>query len=116
MLFIAQAFDFAINLLRRGHAAAGRIHFQDDGFDGIVVPELLKLRHDDTGIQDHAFHVHNSNLVAKGVERGLFSACMHGEIHQREYRQHEEKKYPSANHNPKHSAGTTILSHTVKLV
>ena len=67
MLFVAQAFHFPINLLRGGHAAAGRIHLQDNGFDRIVVSELLKLRHDNARIQDHAFQFDDSNLVAKAV-------------------------------------------------
>ena len=68
------------------------------------------------GIENDAFQFHHANLVAEAGERRLLSAGVQSQIHQRKHRQHEEEENSSADHDPQQRAGTTILSHTVRVV
>ena len=65
LLLVADAFDLAVNFFRRSHSAAGRIHVDDDGFDGIVIAKFLDLLHHRAGIENDAFQFDHANLVPK---------------------------------------------------
>ena len=66
-LHVADALDFAINFFRRSHATARRIYMNDDGFDGIVIAELLELSDDSFGIQDDAFQTRPRRSCLRSV-------------------------------------------------
>ena len=101
LLLVADALDLAVNLFRRSHAAARRVHVDDDGLDGVIVGEFLQLLHDDLGRKNHALEIHYSDLVAKAGERGLaVIPVVHGDVDQREDGENEEKKRSATNKNP----------------
>src|SRR5207245_11450126 len=73
-LLVADAPHFAVNLLRGGRAAAGRVDVQDDGADGIVSAEFAQLLDHGAGIEDEAFNVNHADLVAEARELAAVAA------------------------------------------
>jgi len=70
------ALDLAINLLRRSHASAGRIHMQNDGLDRRVVAELLQFAHDRLRRRMTPSKIDHADAVAKSGDAGISSPAV----------------------------------------
>lgn len=85
---------------------------QHDGFDGIVVGELLELRDDDLRAEDDPFQVHHADLVPEPAERrSRILPGMQRNVDQRKDREHEEEEPSSSDHDPKPNARTLLVRH-----
>ena len=107
-LLLANALHFAINLFRRRHASARRIHVQNDGLDRRIVAKLLQLPDDWLWRQNHAIEIDHADAVAKAAEPGFAAARVQRQIDQGKHGQHEEEKCSSANQNPEQCARTSF--------
>src|SRR5664279_1205945 len=87
----------------------------NDGLDGTVVAELAELFDDLLGRCDHAFEVNHGDLVAESAE-GIFLLGAHGEIHQRENCEKEQKERTTAKQYPEKYAGPWRFRHKRGLV
>src|SRR5581483_9829986 len=112
MLFVANAFHFAINFFRGSHPAPRRVYVDNNRLDGIVIPKFFKFFNNCLRIEDHAFQINHADLVPKTVQPGTFIVTsMHGQINQGEYRQYKKKESSSPNQDPEPCAGTSIFRH-----
>src|SRR5438876_11203885 len=87
------------------------MYVQNDRFDGIVIAAFLELLDDRAGIDNDAFELDHTDLVAKAAQRASLAASVQREIHQREHCQHDEEKRSSSNDDPKPGARTTVIRH-----
>src|SRR5450432_1564830 len=111
LLLVADALDFAIDFFRRSHAAARRIHVNNDRLDGIVVGKTLQLADDFVGIKNHAVEINDADLVSEGVEPGLLLVRVHCNINQSKDGQHKEEESASSNDDPKPDARAVVFRH-----
>src|SRR5579864_380320 len=111
LLFVTDALDLAVNLLRCGDSAPRGIHVDDDGLDGIIISKFAQLLDGFARVSDHALQVHNSDLVAKSVNSGLLAARMQRDINQAEHGQYKEEESSSSDQNPKPDARAFVFSH-----
>src|SRR6202034_2765389 len=107
-LLAADALDFAINLLRRSHAAAGRVHMNNNGLDGRVLGKLLELANHRLRRQNHAVEIDHADAIAEAGHAGVGSTRMQRDVDQREYGQHEEEESSSTDQNPEQCARTSF--------
>ena len=79
----------------------------DDGLDGTVVGELLQLRNDLLGREDHAFQIDDGDLVPEPGECFLIMAT-ETQVNQREDGDHKKSKKPAAHQQPNPYARTSF--------
>ena len=89
---------------------------EDDGLDGIVVGEPLKLRDHRLGLDDDALDVDHANLIAETAKGFLSLSSAQAQVNQREHRENEEEEGASADHDPQQGAGLSLFRHGEPLV
>ena len=72
--------------------------------------ELAQLLDNVLGIEDHAFQIDHTDLVAKAAEAILLLRA-NREVHQSKNRDQEEKESSSAKQYPKKYSGTRLIGH-----
>src|SRR6267378_7249132 len=71
----------------------------DDGFDGIVLGELLKLWNDLLGRENYAIEFNHGNPGPEAGKR-FFILAPKTQVHQRKDSHHEQRKQPAAQQKP----------------